>query len=586
MKIRKNKEKITKIREKIISRNPAEGAFPAVIMFVCTGIFILCASGYDASAAGIPEQASELTVIAETVVPAGGIEEFLQETEALKTEAESTAETETEASPEPELYLASMFREGQDRSLAEVLIKELSGMDSGWFAHIYDLAGTSGNVNITFLDGDGKTAYASSNIQDIVSMTSVYAERTGTDNWTALRSYAAGLWRKSHSYSVGESSTYFCDGCVEPEETGRNGAGNLPGTEIPKSSAADSAVETDRAPAAEVLTPSDSIAAETVAVETTAPHTVETDAEKRTENQRTEATGPEKAKSEAAESKATGPETTNQETTNPEMEGSETKTSETESPKAETSEAEEPESDSTAKVCPGHTSIQVTVAIAASEDTNGLFALDTQGQETVGTGSWEGWTDEAKELVWALRDQNWMEKYGLTMSVKEMDSPLSSAEIESYMSLLPADISEVRRSLVRFALQSVGKVPYYWGGKPSASGYAGNQFGMITAPDPQGRTIRGLDCSGWISWVYWSAGNGRLKYEGTGGLKSLGRTVTRGELKPGDIAVMTGDDSHVIMYLGTREDGTMLCIHESSGRGTVSVSIMKNTWTNYRNLLD
>lgn len=85
-----------------------------------------------------------------------------------------------------------------------------------------------------------------------------------------------------------------------------------------------------------------------------------------------------------------------------------------------------------------------------------------------------------------------------------MKGLLNSREIEQYMGLVPEDASQQRKDFVRYALTSVGKIPYYWGGKPSAPGYTGNSFGSLTVPDEDGRILKGLDCSGWINWVYWS----------------------------------------------------------------------------------
>ena len=154
------------------------------------------------------------------------------------------------------------------------------------------------------------------------------------------------------------------------------------------------------------------------------------------------------------------------------------------------------------------------------------------------------------------------------------------------MARLPADLSETRKNVVRFALESVGKVPYYWGGKPSAPNYAKNSFGAITSPDDDGRVLNGLDCSGWINWVYWSATGKRLAYEGTAGLAVLGTRISRAQLKPGDIIVRTGADSHVIMFLEWTEDGQIRCIHESGGSvNNVSVSVRSANWPYYRRLV-
>ncbi len=155
------------------------------------------------------------------------------------------------------------------------------------------------------------------------------------------------------------------------------------------------------------------------------------------------------------------------------------------------------------------------------------------------------------------------------------------------MNSLPDTTSQVRRNLIHFALSSVGKVPYYWGGKPSAPNYSRNAFGSLVAPDNKGRVLKGLDCSGWISWVYWSVTGKRLSHESTSGLALCGSPVSRSSLQPGDIILRTGENAHVIMFLGWTEDGKIRCIHESSGDvNNVMVSVRDANWPYYRNLID
>mgnify|MGYP002233901788 FL=1 len=102
---------------------------------------------------------------------------------------------------------------------------------------------------------------------------------------------------------------------------------------------------------------------------------------------------------------------------------------------------------------------------------------------------------------------------------------LTKQELEAHMALLPEDISPERRKLIAFALDSVGKIPYHFGGKASRPGYAGNQFFSVTEPDQMGRTLKGLDCSGWINWVYWSALGTPVARGGTSSLASSGTEI-------------------------------------------------------------
>lgn len=90
--------------------------------------------------------------------------------------------------------------------------------------------------------------------------------------------------------------------------------------------------------------------------------------------------------------------------------------------------------------------------------------------------------------------------YGLVSSEFALGNPLTPAEIASYLDLLPEDLSPERRAVITCALNSVGKIPYYYGGKPSTAGLSGNHFASVTSPDYKGRILSGLDCSGWVNW--------------------------------------------------------------------------------------
>lgn len=238
--------------------------------------------------------------------------------------------------------------------------------------------------------------------------------------------------------------------------------------------------------------------------------------------------------------------------------------------------------------CPGHADLHIKVVIAGlSDPKKGLFALDELGNETKETGNWQGWTDENKTYTTDLAKQDWSELYGLTLFPSFTAKILSYEEMDRYINRLPENLSEDRRKLIHYALSSVGRVPYYWGGKPASAGYEKSNFGSMISPDEKGRSLKGLDCSGWISWVYWSAINRRLSYESTGGLASCGTGIKRSDLQPGDIILKTGEDAHVVMFLCWENDGKMTVIHESSALvNNVTVSSMEANWPYYRKLID
>lgn len=277
--------------------------------------------------------------------------------------------------------------------------------------------------------------------------------------------------------------------------------------------------------------------------------------------------------------------------------GSETGTSESreETGSALTSEPEDgtaAESGETSRKtgsCQGHIDLTIRAYITGLKETKNLFARDSAGNnETDWTESWQGWVQECQDSAKAIEEQDWYDSYGLTVSTSMyIRNPLSASEIAYYMSMLPEDTSWQRKEIIRCALGSVGNIPYYWGGKPSQPGYEGNGFGTVVSADRRGRALRGLDCSGWVNWVYWTALGSRLPYASTSGFVSGGRTIERSGLQPGDLILKTGEDtSHVCMFLAWAGDGSMYLIHEvGNSTNNVTVGRYRFDWPYYRSLI-
>lgn len=238
--------------------------------------------------------------------------------------------------------------------------------------------------------------------------------------------------------------------------------------------------------------------------------------------------------------------------------------------------------------CPGHIDLYVSITIKGIDDKNSLFKADPIGNNKDNfNDEWQGWTEDKIELAKKLCEQDWLENYGLSISSIKVSSALTAEQISSYLNSLSPDVSATRKNIVEYALNSVGKIPYYWGGKPSGGGYGSNNFYTLASPDYRGRILKGLDCSGWINWVYWSVTGHSLDGESTGTLIGCGRRIQRSELKPGDIIIRTGSDAHVVMFLCWTQNGNIIGIHETGGIiNNVIVSEMTASWPYYRSLLD
>lgn len=475
------------------------------------------------------------------------------------------------------------------------------------------------NVKIQAVDGDGHVVSPYSNVPQIMSMANVYTYYHNPQDSDAFLSYAKALWEASHSYTMSISDVYYCSGCVgtqaeelekkalleEAEAEKENPNLELPYEEIPEDAKviASQSEESSAENQTSVITAGLATAEKKAKEESQAESSAAEAKTKETVPESTSGvvTAPSKQKTASPSNAVTstdvaGTEGETASTAEHAMSDdhakamAETATEQESMPNAETSESTEEKSHADAGlICPGHVDLTITMKIGGLNESAGLFALDATGNDEskFSEGGWQGWTEENRAAAISLAAEDWYQKYGLSVSSISTGIPLTAEEIEAYLNELPSNLSETRKELLRFALNSVGKVPYYWGGKPSAKNYENNHFGTLMPPDVDGRTLKGLDCSGWISWIYWSVTGDHLPYEGTSGLAALGKRVSREELQPGDILIRTGADSHVVMFLGWTADGRIRCVHETSGSiNNVTVGTRNAGWPYYRRLID
>lgn len=163
---------------------------------------------------------------------------------------------------------------------------------------------------------------------------------------------------------------------------------------------------------------------------------------------------------------------------------------------------------------------------------------------------------------------------------------LSKEEMDKLLKSLPEGTSELRKNIVLQAGDAVGKIPYYWGGAASCAGYEGNHFGTVITPDYKGRNRKGLDCSHFVDWVYWTVMNNNLGNTNTTGQIKMCKKISAGELLPGDLAFLMdrqGNTTHVGIYAGRNEKGEMVWIHENSHDNNVAVNTV-SYWSGYYRL--
>ena len=144
---------------------------------------------------------------------------------------------------------------------------------------------------------------------------------------------------------------------------------------------------------------------------------------------------------------------------------------------------------------------------------------------------------------------------------------------------LPEGLSPEREAVVRTACSLVGKVNYFWGGKSLVIGWDARwgELRQVTAAGSSTTgTYRpyGLDCSGFVDWVFYNATNGS-SIIGRGGGATMQHSyctdISWEDARPGDL-VFYPDNSHVGIVGGRDANGELLIIHCASGANNVVVT--------------
>lgn len=421
------------------------------------------------------------------------------------------------------------------------------------------------NIHYRFLNGDGQEITDSSNVKDILAMASVYSYKHNYLDAAHFQEICKELFEKSHSYHLSIGPVYYDEGCMDfqtGEDLHEEDAGH---PETVGSEAEQKASSPESSVAAQKSSPEET----KVASGETEKNGVPSEAEKKEKST--------VSASDLAES------------------GSEEQPVLTEK-KTETGDREV-KTDKKIKLkksyCPGHVDLTITVQVKKFDDQNGLREIPLSSLEKDQEldrspfSRWKGWNAECIAAVNQLAEKDWFNAYGLSLSTVETKTPITEEEISHYMSLLPANLSEERKNVIHFALTTVGKVPYYYGGKAGKQGLTGNGFGKTIAErDYKGRNRKGLDCSGFAQWVYWTGAENPLDFaSSTQELIAKGRKIKRSELEPGDLVIQPDGESHVVLFLTWTKEGKMLAIHENATAGNVSVDEVYANYPYYRSIL-
>lgn len=134
-------------------------------------------------------------------------------------------------------------------------------------------------------------------------------------------------------------------------------------------------------------------------------------------------------------------------------------------------------------------------------------------------------------------------------AVSNMDIEITEAQIEYLKANISGwnSLNQFQKNAIMAAYSRIGKTSYVWGGKPSGSGNTG--IGS------------GLDCSGFVSWVIWTA-SGNSFNQSTDALaasissNSNGLTqIDASSVQAGDIVVVRrpNNSGHALIYAGNNQ---------------------------------
>lgn len=159
------------------------------------------------------------------------------------------------------------------------------------------------------------------------------------------------------------------------------------------------------------------------------------------------------------------------------------------------------------------------------------------------------------------------------------DLDVSQGNALELLNGLPSEVSESRKAVVRQALTLVGKVNYFWGGKSLVIGWDnrwGQPMEVWAAGSPSTGTLRpyGLDCSGFVDWVFYNVSGGSYVIGHGGGVATQHvycQDIPWEQAQPGDM-VFYPDDSHAGIVAGWDDAGNIQIVHCASGMNNVVIT--------------
>ena len=223
------------------------------------------------------------------------------------------------------------------------------------------------------------------------------------------------------------------------------------------------------------------------------------------------------------------------------------------------------------------TDISSSIETVEHEDTNPEDEIDDSYTETILTVTTSAKTAEDMRTEYNFSKQQnealdllleELEEWGIFLSDLDISDPGALVLWDR----LPENLSTERRMVVQYALSLVGKVNYFWGGKSLVLGWDtrwGTPTVVSAAGSPTTGTSRpyGMDCSGFVDWVFYNVSGGSYVIGRGGGCISQHNNcyaISWSEAQPGDL-VFYPEDMHIGIVGGWDANGNIQIIHCASG---------------------
>ena len=221
--------------------------------------------------------------------------------------------------------------------------------------------------------------------------------------------------------------------------------------------------------------------------------------------------------------------------------------------------------------------------------TTKIITIDSLTAEDIG--EIYGFDDVQNQMIAEMRQSG----YGVLIASSNVKMFLTSEEINAIQSYIPEGVTIESEKVVETAESLVGKVNYFWGGKSLAIGWD-ERFGTdmeVTSPGSSSTgTIRpfGLDCSGFVTWVFVNAGLPAESIEstighGTTAQWNVSTSIPASTVMLGDLAFLappgTRKVNHIGIVVGRNDDGQILVVHCSSGANNVSIATAESVGFQY-----